>query len=81
MNQSKRFVFKGKENSVCKFSKTIHRLKQSPRAWYNKIDQYFTLIGWKKSHANPNIYVLRNATRYLIIAPNNHQKQLLNIFV
>ena len=68
MDQPKGFSSKSKEDMVCKLSKTIYGLKQSPRAWYKKIDQYFELIGLKKSHADPNIYVLRNATLYLIIA-------------
>ena len=60
MDQPKGFAIKGKESLVYKLSKTIYGLKQSPKAWYKKIDQYFELIGLKKSHADPNIYV--NAT-------------------
>jgi len=41
----------------------VYRIKQSPRAWYKKIDQYFELIDLKKSHA-----ILRNATLSFIIA-------------
>ena len=62
------FSFKDKENLVSNLSKTIYGLKQSPRAWYKKIDKYFESICLKKSHADPNIYVLTNATLFLIIA-------------
>ena len=68
MNQPQGFITKGKEKMVCRLFKTIYGLKQSPRAWYKKIDKYFESIGLKKSYADPNIYVLKNDMLYLIIA-------------
>ena len=41
MDQPEGYVSKGQESLVCKLSKTLYGLKQSPRAWYKKIDEYF----------------------------------------
>ena len=53
---------------VYKLSKTLYGLKQSLRAWYKKIDEYFVSQNLKKSHADPNIYVLRSSNGFIIIA-------------
>ena len=52
---------------MCKLSKTLYGLKQSPRAWYKKIDEYFASQSLIKSHLDPNIYVLRRTDGSFII--------------
>lgn len=42
-------------NRVCKLSRTICGLKESPRDWYECFDKYVTRLGLKKNNA----YVLR----------------------
>lgn len=68
MDQPEGYALKGQESLVCKLSKTLYGLKQSPRAWYKKIDDYFATQGLKRSHADPNIYVLRTSNGFIIIA-------------
>ena len=41
MDQPEGYVSEGEESLICKLSKTLYGLKQSPRAWYKKIDEYF----------------------------------------
>ena len=31
-------------------------MKQAPRAWYTRIDSYFTRLGFTKSEADANLY-------------------------
>ena len=38
MAQPEGFTEPGKEHLVCKLHKSLYSLKQSPRAWYHKID-------------------------------------------
>ena len=41
MDQPEGSMAEDKESLVCKLSKTLYGLKQSPMAWYKKIDEYF----------------------------------------
>ena len=40
MKQPEGFVVKGKKELVCKLKKSLYRLKQSPRMWYQKFDTF-----------------------------------------
>lgn len=50
------FVIKGKEQIMYKLHKALYRLKQVRRAWYNKIDKYFAVQGFKKSDNEHTLY-------------------------
>eukprot|EP01018_Ginkgo_biloba_P040667 Gb_20537 [translate_table: standard] len=57
MEQPPGFQVKGKESLVCRLKKDLYGLKQAPRAWYQKIDDYFTKNGYKKSSSDLNLYI------------------------
>ena len=40
IEKPKGFIVEGKEDSVYKLSKVIYGLKEVPRKWYNRIDDY-----------------------------------------
>jgi len=40
MARSKGFKVKGKENIVCRFTKSLYDLKQTPWQWYFKFDGF-----------------------------------------
>lgn len=42
---------------VCKLVKSIYGLKQSPRAWYGRINQFFLNHGFQKSEQDPSVYI------------------------
>ena len=50
---------------VCRLIKTIYGLKQSPRAWYGKINQFFEKNGFRRSEEDHSLYV--HQQRSLII--------------
>jgi hypothetical protein len=50
-------VIHGKESHVCKLKKALYRLKQAPRAWYGRIDDFLQSLGFTKSIADPNLYI------------------------
>eukprot|EP00253_Pinus_taeda_P033318 PITA_33318 len=45
----------------------VARLKQAPRAWYTRIDNYFTGLGFTKSEADANLYHIAVKGKLLII--------------
>ena len=45
----------------------MYGLKQAPHAWYNRIDIYFTRLGFTKSEADANLYQIVVQGKLLII--------------
>jgi hypothetical protein len=41
------FEIEGQEHKVCKLIKDLYGLKQDPRAWYTKMDEYLRKFGFK----------------------------------
>lgn len=50
MCQPEGFITKGNENKVCLLKKAIYGLKQSSRAWYQKVNEVLVKLGFKKSN-------------------------------
>lgn len=48
-------------------SQTPHGMKQAPHAWYNRIDNYFTGLGFTKSEVDANLYHIVVEGKLLII--------------
>jgi len=57
MEQLQGFVHQGGEHLVCKLHKSLYGLKQSPRAWNQKLDAFFKSIEFMKSEADLSVYV------------------------
>ena len=43
---------------MCRLKKALYGLKQAPRAWYSRIDTYLQGMGFTKSEADPNLYLI-----------------------
>lgn len=67
MRQPPGFVMSGQENLVCKLRKSIYGLKQSPRAWYEEVDNYLRSIGCTRSSLDPNLYFRQQSGETVII--------------
>ena len=52
---------------MCQLKRALYRLKQTPRAWYTRIDNYFTRLGFTKSEADVNLYHIIVEGKPLII--------------
>jgi hypothetical protein len=57
MEQPQGFVHQGGEHLLCKLHKSLYGLKQSPRAWNQKLDAFFKSIEFMNSEADPSMYV------------------------
>eukprot|EP00253_Pinus_taeda_P024924 PITA_24924 len=44
------------ESHVYQLKRDLYKLKQATRAWYTKIDNYFTRLGFTKSEVDVNLY-------------------------
>ena len=50
------FVIREKESHVGRLKKAMYGLKQTPRAWYVRIDGHLMILGFKKSVVHPSLY-------------------------
>eukprot|EP00253_Pinus_taeda_P019383 PITA_19383 len=67
IEQSKVFETLNRELHVCRLKRALYELKQAPRAWYTRIDNYFTGLGFTKSEADANLYHIMVKGKSLII--------------
>jgi hypothetical protein len=58
MEQPEGFTQEG-EHLVCKLHKSLYGLKQSPRAWNQKLDAFLKNIKFMRSDANFSVYVVQ----------------------
>ena len=65
--QLPRYVQSGKEELVYKLKKSIYGLKQSPCCWNEKFCEHMRSLGFKKSGADPCIFIRENKRRKLKI--------------
>ena len=67
MQQPERFAKPGKEHLVCKLERTIYGLKQSPRAWYERLHAHLHNNRFSRSTADHSVYVRREGEKFMII--------------
>ncbi|GJT11601.1 retrovirus-related pol polyprotein from transposon TNT 1-94 [Tanacetum coccineum] len=58
-------------NKVFRLKKALYRLKQAPRAWYTKIDEFFHKNGFERSEHEPTLYLKKQ-----VFTPMNINEKL-----
>jgi hypothetical protein len=56
-----------RESHVCRLKRAMYGLKQTPCAWYTRIDSYFIGLGFTKSEVHANLYQIIVEGKLLII--------------
>ena len=56
IEQLEGFYTRDRKSHVCKLKKALYGLKQALRAWYERIDNYLTKLGYSKNEVDPNLY-------------------------
>ncbi|KAF5797362.1 putative RNA-directed DNA polymerase [Helianthus annuus] len=67
MTQPEGFRVKGKENLVCKLKKSLCGLKQAPRQWYLKFDNFMGRVGYKRCDNDHCCYIKKFKGSYIIL--------------
>jgi hypothetical protein len=63
------FEVHSRDTHICRLKKSLYGIKQASRAWYARMDNYLTRLGFSKSHADPKLYykVVNNALVILLL--------------
>jgi len=57
-----------KKNLVCKLHKSLYGLKQEPRQWYKKFNEFMRNSGFHRCEEDHCCYVKKNVDSYIILA-------------
>lgn len=66
MKQPEGYVKKGDEHLYCLLNKSLYGLKQSPRCWYQRFDEYIYKIGFMKSSFDNCVYTNTRTFKHTI---------------
>jgi transposase InsO family protein len=67
VTQPQGFVTPGKEHLVLRLHKALYGLRQAPKAWYRKIDQFLRSIGFEQGNGDYNLYVAKDGHKILVL--------------
>ncbi|KAB2626075.1 hypothetical protein D8674_017735 [Pyrus ussuriensis x Pyrus communis] len=67
MQQPPEFVDPNSPNSVYKLKKSLYRLKQAPRAWFDKLFQALHSLGFQQSSSNASLFVLNGPHLVIVL--------------
>jgi hypothetical protein len=56
IEQPQGFEVEDMKTHVCKLNKALYKVKQAPRSWYGRIDNFLTRLGFTKSKVDSNLY-------------------------
>jgi hypothetical protein len=56
VEKPKGFETHDNQTHVCRLKKSLYGLKQTPKAWYDRIDNFLINLGFTKSKADSNMY-------------------------
>lgn len=67
MEQPLGFVDKRLPNHVCHLKKSLYRLKQAPRAWFDKLSSTLLSLRFTESQLDYSLFVFHTSNIYLFI--------------
>jgi hypothetical protein len=53
---------------VCRLNKSLYGLKQGPRAWYSKVDNFLLDTRFSRCHSDPNVYTKKVGIQFIILS-------------
>lgn len=67
MTQPEGYVEKGKGDWVCLLRKSLYGLKQSPRQWNQKFNEFMKKVGFTRSCHGQCVYIKRTRNVYIYL--------------
>lgn len=68
MEQPPYFVSETAPRSVCRLHRSLYGLKQSPRLWFHKFNEFMLSHGYHRLNSEPNVYTRHSHDSILIVA-------------
>ena len=68
IEQLEGFIDPEKEDMVCKLHKALYGLKQAPRAWYERLHNYLSQIGFQRTNDNNSLYIKQGQDNKIVLA-------------
>ena len=56
-----------RETHVCRMHRALYVLKQAPQAWHSRIDNYLREMGFQRSEADHNLYLLSGEVPLILV--------------
>ena len=53
---------------VCKLHKALYGVKQSPKAWYERLHNYLMKIGFQRENDNNDLYIKESPDKKIVLA-------------
>ncbi|KAH9792303.1 retrovirus-related pol polyprotein from transposon RE2 [Citrus sinensis] len=67
MDQPEGFISAEKPDYVCKLHKSLYRLKQAPRAWYDKLKGCLLQWGFTNSNSDTSLFLKRSKSSRILV--------------
>jgi hypothetical protein len=67
VEQTKGYELENSSNKVYRLKKALYRLKQDPRAWFNRIEAYFISEGFEKCYSEHTLFTKTNKRGKILI--------------
>ena len=67
MQQPPGFEVEGQCQKVCRLRKAIYDLKQSPRAWFQKLFEVMSRFGFNRSAADHTLFIKKTSSGIVVM--------------
>ena len=66
VEQPKGFVEPHRPDDAYKLKRALYKLKQAPRAWYDRLTAYFTEHGFKRGFADTTLFIQKDKNYFVV---------------
>lgn len=67
LDQPPSYIVPNNEHLVCRLRKALYRLKQSPRAWFDRFSTILLAYGFKQSTSDHSVFVHQSSAGVIVL--------------